>query len=337
MKSFVIYLGMAAIGYLLATPFRKYRERLKWIGALLSAVVVTLVFAMGFRIGSNESILSELGTIGLYSVAFSVIPLITTVFLLHIVRKWMGFNHQGAYKGADGAAGEKMETKERSNLSESLPPTEKKKNILSNSTIRIAFAVILGSIIGYTAVVRSEWLDYEMTYHVSGIYITYALYLMIFLVGVDMGLDGTAMQRFRKVGMRVFIFPLVTGIATVTAVLVCGIFTPLSIKELLGIACTFGWYSLGPSVMMDAGLITAGAIAFLANFLRVIISLCTIPFVAKKVGYIEVTGMPVAAAMDICIATIEASANKSVAIYAFVSGCSFTVMVTTLVPFIVAF
>ena len=77
--------------------------------------------------------------------------------------------------------------------------------------------------------------------------------MMIFLVGVDLGLDGTAIRRFREVGIRVFIFPLVTGVATVMTVLVCGLFTPLTVKELLGIACTFGWYSLGPNIMMDYG------------------------------------------------------------------------------------
>lgn len=337
MKTFVIYLGMATAGYFLATPLRKYKNRLKWIGTLLSVVVLTLVLTMGFRIGSNNSILSNIGTIGIYSILFSVIPLLATIFSLHVIRKLMGFNHQGMYEGDEGEAGERIEEQESCDLSESSRQTNKKESVLSNSTVRIALAVILGGIIGYTTVTATGCLDYDKSYQVTGIYITYALYMMIFLVGVDLGLDGTAIRRFREVGIRVFIFPLVTGVATVMTVLVCGLFTPLTVKELLGIACTFGWYSLGPNIMMDAGMITAGAIAFLTNFLRIIFSLCTIPIVAKKVGYIEVIGMPVAAAMDLCIATIEASANKSVAIYAFVSGCSFTVMVTTLVPFIVAF
>ena len=98
MKIFMIYLGMAAVGYLIATPFRKYKNRLKWIGTLLSIVVLTLVFAMGFRIGSNESIIRELGTIGLYSFIFAVVPLTATIFVLHLVRKAMGFDHQGIYR-----------------------------------------------------------------------------------------------------------------------------------------------------------------------------------------------------------------------------------------------
>ncbi len=336
MKIFMIYLGMAAIGYLIATPFRKYKDRLKWIGTLLSIVVLTLVFAMGFRIGSNESIIHELGTIGLYSLIFAVIPLIATIFVLHLVRKAMGFDHQGIYRKTKQEDNAELDLKEVCDFSDSAQKPEKKKNILSNSTVRIALAVILGTIIGYMTVISFQWLDYAMTYRVGGVYITYALYTMVFLVGVDMGLDGTAIQRFKEAGLRIFAFPLATGITTVLTVLICGFFTPLSVKELLGIACTFCWYSLGPNIIMDAGMITTGAIAFLANFLRVILSLFTIPFVAKKIGYAETSGMPIAAAMDVCIATIESATNKSAAIYAFVSGCIFTMLVPTLVPLIVA-
>lgn len=336
MKIFMIYLGMAAVGYLIAIPFRKYKARLKWIGTLLSIVVLTLVFAMGFRIGSNESIIHELGTIGLYSFIFAVIPLISTIFVLHLVRKAMGFDHQGIYQKTkqENHAALKIE-KEVCDISDAAKQPVKKKCILSNSTVRIALAVILGTITGYMTVIDFQWLDYAMTYRVGGVYITYALYTMVFLVGVDMGLDGTAIQRFKEAGLRIFVFPLATGITTVLTVLICGIFTSLSVKELLGIACTFCWYSLGPNIIMDAGMITTGAIAFLSNFLRVILSLFTIPFVAKKVGYVETSGMPIAAAMDVCIATIESATNKSAAIYAFVSGCIFTMLVPTLVPLIV--
>lgn len=335
MKTCIIYLGMAALGYLIAVPFRKYKENFKKTGNILTVVVLTLVFAMGYRIGSNTMILSQLGMIGIYSLLFSTVPLAASVFALCFVRKLMGFNHQGIYvKGKEKAKTNICQDDKVIGIDESTQNVKKK--VISASTIRIAVSVILGIIIGYMTVIKLNLFDYEMSYHIGGVYITYALYTMVFLVGIDMGLDGSAIHRFRSAGVRILIFPLTTGIVTVLTVLICGLFTPLSLKDLLGISCTFCWYSLGPNIIMDAGMVTTGAIAFLSNFLRVIFSLFIIPFVAEKIGYIETTGMPIAASMDVCIATIENATNKSTAICAFISGCIFTALVPTLIPIIVA-
>lgn len=335
MKTLVIYLGMAAIGYAMAIPMRKQKERLKWIGKILSIVVLSLVFSMGFRIGSNESVINDFSSIGLYSVVFAVVPLAATVLSLNAARTIMGFDKQGIYKY--GNAARQQDRIECETLKKSPFEGEKrKKSFFANSTFHIGCAVILGAILGYILVIGIKVLEYERIYLIGGYYITYALYTMVFLVGVDMGLDGTAIQRFKTAGLRIFAFPFITGVATILTVIICGMFMPLSIREVMGIGCTFCWYSLGPNIIMDAGYVTAGAIAFLANFLRVIISLFTIPLVAEKFGFIETTGMPIAASMDVCIATIEIATNKETAIYAFVSGCVYTVAVPLLVPLIVS-
>ena len=76
--------------------------------------------------------------------------------------------------------------------------------------------------------------------------------------------------------------------------------------------------------------------AFLSNFFRVIITLITVPIVAQKIGYVETTGMAVAASMDVCIGTIESSTNKTCAIIAFVTGCIFTFIIPVTMPIIVS-
>ena len=214
--------------------------------------------------------------------------------------------------------------------------TDTGKSFLSGSTVRIGIAVLVGLIAGYLVVLRFGLLRFDLTNKAIGVYITYALYTMVFLVGVDMGLDGTAIQKFKQAGVRILVFPFTTGFATIITVLICGYFMPLTVREILSIGCTFCWYSLAPNIIMEAGYVNAGAIAFLANFMRVIFSLILIPTIAGKVGYLETTGMPIAAAMDVCIATIQGATNKETSMCAFVSGCVYTAIVPLVVPLIVA-
>ena len=102
------------------------------------------------------------------------------------------------------------------------------------------------------------------------------------------------------------------------------------------IASGFGWYSLAPGIIMDAGYITASAISFLHNVLREMAAILFIPFVAKGVGYIETTGLPGAAAMDVCLPVLEKSTKPEVAIYGFISGVILSFLVPILVPLIIS-
>lgn len=315
---------MAAAGYAAAFALRNKKEKFLWVGKLLSPIVLTLVFMMGFRIGSNESVVRDLGSIGLYSLIIAAVSLFMTVLALHFARRIMGFDKFGHLNCRESKADNEA-------------PEEKQKGaLISKSTILIMISALLGFTAGLLGVLSMELVPYTAAYNISGMYVTYALYLMVFLVGMDMGFDGNIIDIFKKTGIRVLVFPAVTAVATISAVLLCAIFVPLSTKEAFAIACTFGWYSLGPNIIMDAGMITAGAFCFLTNFFRVLTSLFIMPAIAQKVGYIETTGMPCAAAMDVCIATIEKNTNKAVAMYAFASGTIFTAIVPVLVPLIVS-
>lgn len=322
MKTVIFYLGMAALGYLLAIPLRSKKALFRPIGPILKIVVTALVFVMGFRIASSAEIMSDIAMIGLNSLLMAVGSLLATVGILYIVRKFMDFDHFG-HRRNDGIAS-----------NEAVAAT-KKIPFWCSSPFRMGTAACLGAIAGYLTGIVWELYDYDSMYRLTGVFVTYALYLMVFLVGIDIGSDEKALRSLKDAGFRVLAFPLATAAVTVVFILLYGCFLPYSSKEMLGVACTFCWYSLGPNIIMDAGFVAAGAIAFLTNFLRVIISLITIPIVAKHVGYIETVGMSQAAAMDVCIAAIGESTNRQTAMYAFASGVVFTVIVPLLVPLIV--
>ena len=75
--------------------------------------------------------------------------------------------------------------------------------------------------------------------------------------------------------------------------------------------------------------------AFLHNVMRELFSILFIPLVAKKIGYIETTGMPGAAAMDVCLPIVEKSTRSDIAVYSFVSGVILSTAVPIMVPLII--
>ncbi len=320
MKIAFIYLGIAAIGYLIAAFLRKQKNSFSWIGKFLPMVVTFLIFSMGFRIGENEEVVSNLTTIGIQSLIIAVVSLAVCILVMTFVRRALGYDRyamRGTGKGPEEQNREKVKGK-----------------LLSASTIRYLIACVLGFFTGYLLVLRTGAVSYETASSVPGELVTIGLYIMVFLVGMDLGFDGSLPGVFRSAGLRAFVFPAATALATIITTVIMSLFVDLSAKEMACVGCTFGWYSLGPNIIMDAGMITAGAYAFLVNFLRDMISILIIPWVAQRFGYIETIGLPQAASMDVCIATIEGATNKAATALAFFSGAIFTIVVPVLLPII---
>ena len=327
MKTVIVYLGLAAAGYAAAIPLRSKKESFGWMGTFLMVLVRGLVLLMGFRIGSNSEVVSNLASIGLQSLLIALVSLVFTVAGLHILRRVMGYDRYGRLGSAEGA-------------SDSCGPASSGKtssagSVLNKSTVTMILSVLTGFLMGWILILRLDALDYDSAYEATGLLVTWGLYVMVFLVGMDMGFDGTIVSVFRRSGLKILAFPAVTAAATLAGVMLCSLISPLNLQESAAVGCTFCWYSLGPNIIMDAGMVMAGAYCFLVNFLRVLLSLITVPVVAARVGYLETVGMPCAAAMDVCIATIAQATNKETAVYAFASGVLFTAAIPIVVPLIV--
>ncbi|MEF9922628.1 MAG: lysine exporter LysO family protein, partial [Anaerovoracaceae bacterium] len=142
-------------------------------------------------------------------------------------------------------------------------------------------------------------------------------------------------QNFKKAGIKVIIFPIVIGLGTLLAALVCSIFIPISVRESLAIGAGFGWYSLAPVIIMEKGFITASAISFMHNILRELLGLLFIPIVAQKIGYLESIAIPGSAASDVCLPIIAKSTKSEIAIYSFISGVTLSALVPILVPIMI--
>lgn len=321
MSSIILYLGLCFLGYLLAIPLRNHKEKIKGLGLIQSVAVLLLVFTMGARVGANQDVVVNLGKYGLYALLFTFNIFLFSLLALALTRRLMGIDRYGSLTSV-------VSDKDKG----------KKKNIdqepISSShsfTFYLLISLLLGLFVGYK-LLGLYFTDYERMDSLLGTILSVELSTLLVFVGIDLGLSGNVVSNFKLVGFRVLFVPLAVCLGSLLGALITGLILPLSIRESMAIGAGLGWYSLGPAIMMDAGLVAGGAISFLHNLMREFFSLLLIPIVAKKVGYVESVALPGSTAMDVCLPIVAKSTNANIAVYSFVSG----VLLSAAVPILVA-
>ncbi len=354
MSDLILYLGITLVGYFFGAKFNAKKEKFFWIGTVQTVAIIVLVLFMGMRMGANREITDNIGAIGIYALVMTIFTMAFSILFITITRKIFGIDKKGymqshkessgkgAATGAAAAAvaaktaeeAEAVETA-REELVEEIKTVEEKESGIDKMTFYIIGAVIIGMLVGYFCI-RSAFGDNISTFETwAGIIIKVGLCVLLFFVGTDLGFEGTVVENFKKVGIRIFAFPLAVVLGTLLGAAISGMIMGLDVKLSLAIGAGFGWYTLAPGIIMEAGYLTGSAISFLHNVMREFFSILLIPFVASKVGYIETCGMPGAAAMDVCLPIVERSTRSEIAIYSFVSGVVLSILVPVLVPLLV--
>jgi uncharacterized membrane protein YbjE (DUF340 family) len=160
--------------------------------------------------------------------------------------------------------------------------------------------------------------------------LTISLCLLLVLIGLDIGADGTIGANFRATGWRVFLFPLASILAMGVGSLIAAPLLSLSVQDSLCVGAGFGWYTLAPAMLASYSA-EVSAMSFLHNVFRELFGLVLIPVAASKIGYLECIALPGSPAMDVCLPVVEQSANGTTAIYSFITGATLSAAVPILV------
>ena len=324
-----LYWGMMILGYIIGAKCRNIKEKLSRVGTLLFIAIFSLVFIMGVRMGSNEEVVSNLGSIGVDAFFMTVVILAGSVIAVIVTRKLLRIDRYGEILQAQP---------DLEALDKPHDPGDEKTDQEDNSkmiTIAILGAVVSGLLCGHFFV-EKIFPDYGYFETLTGNAMVVGICLLLFFVGVDFGLSGTIINSLRKAGFRVLVFPIVIVIGSLVAAFLCGLVMPISQKEALAIGAGFGWYTMAPIVITEQGYAIAGAISFMHNIMRELAGIVLIPFVAKKIGYIEATSLPGVAAMDMCIPLIERICGEKIVIYSFLVGMLQSALVPVFVPLIIS-
>lgn len=321
MSDLILYLGITCFGYFCGSRLRHKQENMQWTSKVQTVAMILLILGMGMRMGANEQVTQNLDTIGLSALLITIFTMGLTVICIRITRGIMGMDRRGYLKGQTGD-------------DDALTggSTAGGGGGMSKMTLIILGSVTAGMLIGFF-IIRSMFANnMEVFEQGVGLAIKIGLCILLIFVGLDLGIEGNVVSDIRQVGLRVFMFPAATAIGTLAGGLLAGLLLGMDARKGLAISAGFGWYTMAPGIIMEAGYVTESAISFLHNVMRELFSILLVPMVATKIGYLEAAAMPGSSGMDICLPIVEKATRSEMVVYAFISGVSVTILVPILVP-----
>lgn len=160
----------------------------------------------------------------------------------------------------------------------------------------------------------------------------YALYLLMFLVGIGIGSDSNVWNTLKKMNFKILLVPMTVITGTLAGTSICSFFlNDISTLDSMAIGSGFGYYSLSSIIISKLRNETLGVMALLANISREIFTLLATPFLVKYFGKLSPIASGGATSMDTTLPVIAKYSGKEYAVIAVFSG----VVLTILVPFII--
>ncbi|GAA0126951.1 lysine exporter LysO family protein [Clostridium sp. CTA-19] len=160
-----------------------------------------------------------------------------------------------------------------------------------------------------------------------------ALFMLIFLVGLDVGSNKEILRDIKETGFKVLIIPFGTIVGSLAGGLISGIIFKMPYNESLAVASGFGWYSLSAILLTDMANANLGAIAFLSNVFREVMAVILIPILAKKLNNYTAIAPCGATSMDTTLPIVAKATNSEIGVISFING----VILSSLVPVFVTF
>lgn len=163
---------------------------------------------------------------------------------------------------------------------------------------------------------------------------SYALMLLIFSVGIEVGTNKTVFRKIREYNVRILVIPFGVAVGSISGGLLMGLMLGQPPNVSGAISSGFGFYSLSAVLLREMGGSQIGTIAFITNILRELLSFLIIPVVAKYLGKYAAVAPSGATAMDTTLPVIAKATDDETALMAVISGVVLTALVPVLVPII---
>jgi uncharacterized membrane protein YbjE (DUF340 family) len=167
-------------------------------------------------------------------------------------------------------------------------------------------------------------------------YSQWALYLLMFLVGIGIGADPNSLKTIREFSYRIMLMPLITiAGTTLGVVLVYFLVLKIDFRDALAVGYGFGYYSLSSIFITELRGEELGVVALLANVMREIFTLVAAPILALYFGKLAPISAGGATSMDTTLPIISRSSGKEYAIVSLFHGIVLTILVPLLVLLII--
>jgi uncharacterized membrane protein YbjE (DUF340 family) len=159
------------------------------------------------------------------------------------------------------------------------------------------------------------------------------LMLLLFFVGIDIGMNRSVFGRIRNMGLKIILLPIMIIVGSILGAAIAGTLLGMPFNESGAVGAGLGWYTLS-SILMANYSNELSTLAFIANVVREVMAFIIIPLVAKKIGFLGAIAPAGATAMDTGLPIISRATDSETAILAFITGAICTFSVPIIVPLI---
>ena len=282
------------IGFFIRVP----KQTLLWVDKGLNGLVYVILTLIGISLSQVDNIGHEIGFIaGAAALLFVCVIGMNLLVLMVFDRKWPWQND--------------------------LRGSGSKARISIRGRVQQISCVLLGFVLGRA--LKESWLPPESAN-------TYALMLLVLLVGVQLGSSGITLRKvlINRRGVETFVLITVSGLigGALFALLMPGV----KLTQGLALASGFGWYSLSGIVMTGAYGPIWGSVALVNDLAREFFALMFIPLLMRRHPSAAV-GVGGATSLDFTLPVIQNSGGLAVVPLAI----SYGFVINVAAPFLMVF
>lgn len=302
MQDILIILGCIVLGMALGWRCRSAAAFLRVADKCALVAVYCLLFILGAGIGGDPALMGALPKLGARALCISVCCTLGSALCLVPLRRHLS------------PADERTASNARQGGTSPLW-----------GCVKILAVFVLGAALSRMELTPA-WLS-------GGRLALYALYFLVFAVGIGLGANMNAFRIPRALHLKILSVPLliIAGSAVGSVVAAC-LLPGVSLRDSLSVGMGLGYYSLASILIENSGGSAAlASVALLSNILREVMSILAAPLLVRYLGGISCVGAAGATAMDTTLPIIARFAGERVAVVAVFSGMTLTV----LVPFLV--
>ena len=159
------------------------------------------------------------------------------------------------------------------------------------------------------------------------------LYLLMFLVGISIGMHRGIVKKIREYNIRILLIPAGIVVGSIAGGLVCAALTGFPVNESAAIASGLGWYSLAGITIGNLAGAQMGSVAFLSNLMREIFSFFMIPWISRHLNDYSCIAPAGATSEDTTLPMMMKYTNEETVVLSVING----VICSALVPVLISF
>ncbi len=294
---------------------------------VMNAALMLLMTVIGLNIGLSETVMKNLGRIGIKCLLISLAAIACSVALtvlcektvmpLEKIRLTLLREKQEAMRQNPDAGRGALPRAENAG-------SKQEGGSFSPLLILMPIFILLGILIGYFALPKGDaaWLDTLLTV---------SLFFLYTGAGIILGTNKEVFTYIKKLGLRMLFLPLSIFAGCLLGGFLMGVVLDVPLKWSVLSASGMGYYSMSGAFLTEAYGIEAGVYGFIVNVSRDVFTVALLPLLVKISK-----GSPIASGAGGCMDTMLIPVSKAVGpelgLVALISGTITTLAVPIWLP-----